>query len=317
MRTFTLPGLTKTPSVLCLGVSEYGSRFPEDHSFALLDDFAARGGTFADTAHVYADWLPQGSGASERTLGRWLHTRGLAGQWTVGTKGAHPRLETMGVSRLAPAAIAQDLDESRDRLGLETIDLYWLHRDDPTVPVGEIISALNVHLAQGSIRTLGASNWSTARLAEANTYADAHGLTGFGASQIAWSLARRSTPYDAAQNTWAMDTDALAWYAQSALRIIPYAAQAGGFFAHPYDEHGPRFREYHAPLNFTRWQRVQQMAVERGESPNAIALAYLLNHPQGGIAIVGPHTPVQIADTCRAAEIALSPADLHTLDAGD
>lgn len=317
MRTFTLPGLAKNPSVLCLGAAEYGSRFSQDDSFALMDDFAERGGTFADTAHVYADWLPNGVGASERTLGRWLQTRGLAGQWTVGTKGAHPRLETMGVSRLAPADIAQDFSESSERLGLETIDLYWLHRDDPSVPVGEIISALNELLAKGSICALGASNWSTARLSEANAYADAHGLTGFCASQIAWSLAPRNTPYDAAQNTWAMDTEALAWYGKNDMRVIPYASQAGGFFAHPYDENGPRYREYHSLLNHGRWQRVQQMARRLGESPNAIALAYLLNHPQGGIAIVGPHTSAQMADTCRAAEIALSPADLQTLDAGD
>lgn len=317
MRTFTLPGLAKMPSVLCLGVSEYGSRFTEDESFALLDAFAERGGTFADTAHVYADWLPDGVGASERTLGRWLQSRGPAQPWTVGTKGAHPRLETMGVSRLSPQAIAQDLNESRDRLKLDAIDLYWLHRDDPSVPVGEILSALNEHLALGSIKTIGASNWSTARLQQAAEYARAHALAGFCASQIAWSLARRNSPYDAAQNTWAMSDDALAWYGQAGLRVIPYAAQAGGFFAHPYDESKPRFAEYHSPLSQERWRRVQETARRLGASPNAVALAYLLNHPHGGSAIVGPHTPAQIADTCRASEIMLSPADLQNLEAGD
>jgi aryl-alcohol dehydrogenase-like predicted oxidoreductase len=317
MRTFTLPGLAKTPSVLCLGAAEYGSRFAEDEAFALLDAFAQRGGTFADTAHVYADWLPHGTGASERTLGRWINSRGMAGQWTVGTKGAHPRLETMDISRLNPADIAQDLNESRERLGLDAIDLYWLHRDDPAVPVGEIVSALNRFLADGSIRALGASNWSTTRLQEANAYAAAHALTGFCASQIAWSLARRNTPYDAAQNTWAMDSEALAWYGKTNLRVIPYASQAGGFFAHPYDKSGPRFREYHSPINHERWQRVHRLAERLGESPNAVALAYLLNHPHGGVAIAGPHTPAQMDDTCRAADIALSPADLLGLEAGD
>ncbi len=317
MRTFTLPGLAKTPSVLCLGASEYGSRFTQDESFALLDAFAQHGGTFADTAHVYADWLPNGVGASERTVGRWLKSRGMANQWTIGTKGAHPRLETMHVSRLNPADIAQDLDESRERLGLDTIDLYWLHRDDPAVPVGEIVSALNAHLADGSIQAIGASNWSTARLQEANAYAAAHALTGFCASQIAWSLAQRNTLYDAAQNTWAMDSEALAWYGKTNLRVIPYASQAGGLFAHLYDESSPRFREYHSPLNRERWQRVHHLAERLDESPNAVALAYLLNHPRGGIAIVGPHTLPQMADTCRAAEITLAYGDILFLEAGD
>jgi len=317
MRTFSLPGLAKTPSVLCLGTGDYGSGCSEDQSFALLDAFAERGGTFADTAHIYGVLQPNGIGASERTLGRWLRARGLAGQWTIGTKGAHPHLETMDVPRLSYDDIAQDLDESRERLGLDTIDLYWLHRDDTHMPVGEILSALNQLLAEGSIRAFGASNWSTARLAETAEYARAHHMVGFCASQIAWSLAQRNQAYDAAQNTWAMDDTALAWYKKSSLRMIPYAAQAGGFFAHPYEGGKPRFAEVHSPLNHERWRRVQQLALRLGASPNAIALAYLLNHPQGGIAIAGPHTLAQMDDTCRAADIALAETDLRFLEAGD
>ena len=314
MRTFTLPGLAKDLSVVCLGTGSHGSAYTEEHSFTLLDAFAERGGTFLDTAHVYANWLPEGKGASERTVGRWLRSRGLECQIAVGTKGGHPRLETMHVSRLRPEDIARDLDESLERLQLSSVDLYYMHRDDPEIPVGEILSALNEHLSAGRIGALGASNWGVARLQEAADYATAHGLTGFCASQIAWSLAQDNIPYDPAQRTVSMDPEALSYYCASPLRVIPYTAQAGGFFAHPYDEGGPKFKRYHNPVSARRWERTQTLARECGVSPNALALAYLLNHPCGGAGIVGAHTVEQIDDSCSAGDIALTDADLRFLE---
>lgn len=315
MRYFSLPGIDKETSVLCLGTGGMGSAQTTEESFALLDAFAERGGTFLDTAHVYADWVPGGSGASERTVGAWIRSRGVRDRFVVGTKGGHPRLETMPLSRLRPEDIARDLAESLDRLQTDSVDLYWLHRDDPAVPVAEILSALDDHLKAGTIRAIGASNWSTARLQAAADYAAAHGLTGFCASQIAWSLAQHNRPYNAEMRTYAMDDSALRWYCRSDLRVIPYTAQAGGFFAHPYDEAASRFSAYHNPLNARRWARVQEMATARGVSTNAVALAYLLNHPCGGTAIVGPHTLSQVADSCGAADVTLSEADLRFLEA--
>ena len=317
MRYFSFSAIKQPLSVLCLGTGGMGSAQTTDESFALLDKFAERGGTFLDTAHVYADWVPDGSGASERTVGAWVRSRGVRDQVAIGTKGGHPRLETMHRSRLRSEDIAQDLSESLDRLGTETIDLYWLHRDDPDVPVGEMLSALNQHLASGTIKAIGASNWSTARLQQAADYADAHGLTGFCASQIAWSLAKHNQPYDAATRTRAMDEESLRWYCASGLRIIPYTAQAGGFFAHPYDQANSRFTAYHNAENTRRWGRAQALSLERDVSPNAVGLAYLLCHPCGGAAIAGPHTDRQLEDSCRAADIALSEADLRFLEGSE
>ena len=314
MRYFSLPGIEKPASVLCLGTGGMGSAQSADESFALLDDFAERGGTFLDTAHVYADWVPGGSGVSERTVGAWTRRRGVRDRIVFGTKGGHPRLETMHVSRLRPEDIAQDLSESLERLQADTVDLYWLHRDDPAIPVGEILSSLNVHLAAGTIQAIGASNWNTARLQEAADFAAQNGLTGFCASQIAWSLARTNQPYHASARTIAMDGEAMRWYCRFGLRVIPYSAQAGGFFAHPYDESQSRFAAYHNAVNARRWERAQSLARQRGVSPNAIALAYLLDHPGGGAAIIGPHTAPQMADSCRAAELRLSRDDLMFLE---
>lgn len=159
----SVPGVPFSPSVICLGVAEFGLGITDDESFAMLDAFATAGGNMADTAHVYAAWLPDGQGESERALGRWLRSR-QPRDFFVATKGGHPNLADMSIARLAPECIAQDLNESLERLRQDSVDLYWLHRDAPQVAVGEIMDALNEHLRQGCVRALGASNWSVARI---------------------------------------------------------------------------------------------------------------------------------------------------------
>src|SRR5687768_12369425 len=94
-----LPQTSLHPSVICLGVAGFGTTTPGDDAFAMLDAFAEAGGNFADTAHIYAAWLPGGAGESECTLGRWLRSRRPQGL-IIGTKGGHPDLGTMDVSRL-------------------------------------------------------------------------------------------------------------------------------------------------------------------------------------------------------------------------
>ena len=300
MNYFTLPGIIHPLSVLCLGTANYGSAYTRDQSFALLDAFAEAGGNFLDTAHVYADWLPGGEGASERTVGEWLRTRGVRDGFAVATKGGHPRLETMEQSRLRPEDLARDLTESLERLETDRVDLYWLHRDDPAVPVGEILDALNEHQGAGRIRALGASNWQPTRLRAAAEYAKAHGLAGFVASQVGWSLAVPNVVQGQWYDTRYMDPDDLRYYCAASLKVIPFAPQAGGFFAHPYDPTDPKYSLYHNEINAGRWERVRQFATRGGVSANAVALAYLLNHPCGGAAVIGPRTVEQLQDSVAA-----------------
>src|SRR4028119_1824671 len=97
----SLPASSLQPSVLCLGTAGFGSDTSADESFAMLDTFAEAGGNMADSAHIYAAWLPDGWGQSERTLGDWLRSRRPAG-FLVSTKGGHPPMENMDASRLSP-----------------------------------------------------------------------------------------------------------------------------------------------------------------------------------------------------------------------
>ena len=324
MRYQPLAGLPLTPSRICLGGGGLGTSIPQAQAFALLDAYAACGGNWVDTAHVYASWLPDGAGASERTIGAWLRAQGAHFPFMVGTKGAHPRLETMHISRLSPVEIAQDLHESLERLQRDHVDLYWLHRDDPAVPVGEILGALNEAIAAGLIRAIGASNWTTARLQEAADYACAHGLRGFVASQIGWSLAEAHQEAAGFSGMLYMDTPTLGWHRAGKFPAVAYSSQAGGFFGGKYSRasaQDPRMASsgvgklYFSNANFARLERAQALAAQRGCSANQIALAYLLNQPFPAFAIAGCRTPEQARASCAAADLTLTPEEIAALEA--
>ena len=147
-------------------------------SFALLDAVYDQGVTAFDTARHYGN-------GNEAVVGRWVRERGLRDRVVIVGKGAHHSPER---NRVTPEDIADDLDESLRQFGFDTIDLYLLHRDDPSVPVGPIVEALNEHQRAGKIRAFGSSNWDHERIAEANAYAEAHGLIPFAASSPQFSL---------------------------------------------------------------------------------------------------------------------------------
>jgi aryl-alcohol dehydrogenase-like predicted oxidoreductase len=316
-----LPSTNLRPSVVCLGVADFGTRISREESFAILDTFAESGGNFADSAHIYAAWVPEGWGKSERTLGEWLQSRRPQG-FLVGTKGGHPEMATMEISRLAPEAIEHDLNESLERLQLSSVSLYWLHRDDPQVPVGEIVVALNELLTSGRVGALGASNWSTTRIEEANRYAAAHNLTGFCASQIGWSLAWVNDQARGAANTIQMDEETLRWHRATRFPQIAYSSQANGFFATPLPTPGvpltPKQQalsgSYFSEENVLRYGRAQQLGERLGRTAHEVALAYVWSQSFPSIAIMGSSTRTQLEASLRATDLRLSTEDVAFLE---
>ena len=322
MRTFHLPGTELAAAVIGLGTGSYGTAIPADRAMAMMDLYAECGGNFIDTAHVYAAWVPGGEGASERTIGRWLASRGARANVLIATKGAHHDLKTYA-KRMTAAAIRSDLHESLDRLGTDRVDLYWLHRDDPAVPVGEILGWLGEHLAAGLLRAIGCSNWSVDRQRAAAAWADEHGQVGFCASQVRWSLADfHFPPGDSGSGMYAMDAEMAAWHRQTRVPVVAYSSQAGGFFSGRYgpdaDPAAPGVREdvrrcYGTEENYRRLAAAQRLAAERGCSANQIALAWLLHQRFPTCALTGARTCEQLADSCAAANVSLSPRELDSL----
>lgn len=311
MNKISIPNTDLTPSQLCLGTGNFGATIPQADAFALMDAFVEQGGNFLDTAHVYANWIPTlPKSISEKTIGAWMKARNNRHQIIIGTKGAHPDLATMHISRLTPADIVQDLNESLQHLQTDYIDLYWLHRDDPTRPVGEIIDTLAAQVAAGKIRAFGCSNWSTARMKAADDYANAHECHGFVANQPMWSLAQPNPAAFGMPGLAAMDAAMFAFHQQRGWAVIPYTSQARGFFSKVAAQGmtGLSERDRQAYWNATNERRaatVQQLAQEYRATPTQIALAYLLCQPVPTLPVIGCRTIAHLQDSLGAAALTL------------
>lgn len=312
MRHIALPEAPFDVSNLCLGTGRFGSAIDAGAAREMLDAFVEVGGDFIDTAHCYADWIPGGAGASERCIGDWIAERDAREQLIVGTKGGHPNRDSHGRPRLRPDEIAHDLTVSLERLRIDRIDLYWLHRDDPDIPVDEILDLLNGHLAAGRIRAIGASNWSIARLEAAGHCARRRGWTGFCASQIGWSLAVCASPEPSdPMDTRFMDDGAWQWHCRSRLPVTPFSPQARGFFAGKVRRGKPVSddviaRRYDSPGNLDRLDRAGALAEDMGTTANGIALAWLFSQPFPVSAVIGPRNVDQLAESLAAADLRLS-----------
>ena len=231
MRRVQITATDLNVSPISLGTVEFGAGIPEAQAFGLLDAFVAEGGNFIDSALIYSDWQPGPKGSAEKTLGRWLKQRGNRDQIVLATKGAHPELKTMHVGRLAPEDIQGDVEKSLANLQTDVIDLYWLHRDDVKRPVSEIIDTLQALVDAGKIRYYGCSNWRIERIAEARDYAARRGILGFAANQPMWSLAQADFTKVGDQTTVALDDAGRDFHQRTRMPVIPYTAQAHGFFA--------------------------------------------------------------------------------------
>jgi len=308
-----VPGIGKPISRLVQGTVMLNTDEMEP-GFRLLDGVHAAGCNTYDTAHVY------GAGECERTLGQWIQARGIREQVVILAKGAHYNADRQ---RVTPFDISSDLHDSLARLRTDYIDLYLLHRDDLSVPVGPIVEVLNAHKEAGRIHAFGGSNWTAARIQEANAYAEAHGLTPFVVSSPHFSLAEQiEAPWD---NCISITGDAnagqRAWYEESGFPLFCWSSLAGGWFSGRLTrENRARHAEelymrcYGNEANFKRLDRARELARERHLSIAQVALAYVLNQQSNVFALIAAYTPVEFADCTGALESALTPEEMEWLD---
>jgi aryl-alcohol dehydrogenase-like predicted oxidoreductase len=314
MRYGRLPGVDKPVSRIVLGSMIISTERLET-SFALLDDAVACGITAIDTAHGY------GGGNSERAIGRWLEARGNRDRIVIITKGCHHNPDRR---RVTPYDLRADVHDSLARLRTDTLDCHLLHRDDPTQPVGPIVEEYNRLLAEGKVRAFGGSNWTHERLAEANAYAAAHGLTGMVASSPHFSLAEQvDAPWGEGCVGISGPGGAAArrWYEDTGMAVFPYSSLARGFFSgrvrssqtrEEIERAGlldaPSFRAYCHPVNLQRLARVEKLAAELGVSVPQLALAYVLQQPMNLFPLVGAASRAEIEANTAALAIRLTPA---------
>lgn len=295
-----IAGVDKGISRLIMGAMAANSFH---YACALYDDFFARGGTCFDTAYVY------GGGNSERLLGEWVKRRGVRDRVVILTKGAHTPLCT-------PEWLTRQFMESLGRLQMDWVDIYMMHRDNLDVPVGEFVETMNEHVQAGRMRTFGVSNWTLARVDEANAYAAKHGLKGIAAVSNNFSLARMVDPVWAGTIA-ASDAASREWFARTQMPLMSWSSQARGFFArgNPADLSDPELaRCWYSDDNFARLGRAAALARERGVEAIQIALAYVLAQPFPVYAMIGPQALAETRSCVAALDIRLTAAERRWLN---
>lgn len=301
-------------SPMVFGAMMLGTRFDEKHSFELLDGFVERGGVWIDTADCYAFWVSESGhgGDSETVLGKWLRARPEAAKRVrIATKvGAEPRWpgswpqHRQGLSR---RAIHSALAGSLDRLGVDHVDLLWLHQEDRSTPITETVDALGEVTASGLATRVGASNHPAWRVERARAHALLSGTVPIDALQLSASyLHLRPGGRDGEHRFGVLNDEQADLAAAEGLEIWGYSPLLSG----GYDKPGTPVREAYLTDRMTVLTEVAgTLNAGRGQ----LVLAWLLTH--GIRPILGVSSVDQLDRAMSAATLMLDPEVRARLDA--
>jgi len=298
-------GLEVTP--LALGGNVFGWTADEDTSFSILDAFVDAGGTMIDTADVYSAWVPGHTGGeSETVIGEWLkRDPAKRGKVVIATKVGF-------MAGLKPETITPTCDASLARLGVETIDLYYQHKDDESVPLADSLGVFEELRKAGKIHATGLSNFTAGRVEEALAICHEQGFERPAALQNWYNLVEREKFEGALQDL------ALA----QGLSQCPYYSLANGFLTGKYrskddlqkSPRGLRNIEY---VESDRGQAVlaalDSVAAETGAAMATVALAWLKAQPGVTAPIASATSVDQLDELVAALRLDLSPAQIEAL----
>ena len=304
MRKIGFKGTELQVSPLGLGTAQYGTGVEEKEAFWQLDRYA-EAGNLIDTAHVYGDWVPGERCRSERVIGRWLKASGKRASVVISTKCGHPPLEDMTVSRLGKAEILKDVDESLSALGTDCIDILFLHRDDVSLPVEEMLCTLELLRGAGKIRYYGCSNWTLDRIKQAETAAERNGFKGFVCNQLMWSLARADERNVKDKTLVGMDKATYGYHMSSGLAAMGYNALANGFLTKK--SRGEALRpgvsaKYDTPENAKTLEKLAVLSKEYGLDITALSILYFAAQPFPAVPLVSYSGRAQLEEALRALE---------------
>ncbi|GGR07606.1 aldo/keto reductase [Streptomyces pilosus] len=321
-RTIGTGPYSRRVSVLALGAMLFGSTTDERTAFALLDRYAEAGGNFVDTSDNYAFWTDGGQGGqSEELLGRWRRSRGVGEEMVFATKlGARPLAPGTDYvdnpEGLSAKVIRESAERSRERLGLERLDLLYAHIDDHTVPQRETVEGFAALVAEGTVGLLGVSNQAVWRVERARAIAAAAGLPGYEVLQYQHSYLRprsdvpeRLFPDGSLGHAGAE----LAGYlrAEPALTLVAYSPLLKGAYTRP--ERLPH--DYDHPGTPARLAALHEVARETGATPNQVTLAWQLGHELPILPLAGVSSLEQLEENLAAVDLELSPQQRARLDA--
>ena len=292
---------------LALGGNVFGWTADEATSFAILDAFVEAGGNMVDSADVYSAWVPGNQGGeSETVIGNWLRRDpAMRDRVVIATKVGF-------FEGLAPEKIAAACDASMRRLGIETIDLYYHHKDDPNVPLADSLGAMDALVKAGKVRAIGLSQYSAERLDEAMRTAEKNGLTQPCALQTWYNLVERPK----------LEGELRDSAISQGLGIVPFYGLANGFLTGKYrskddldkSPRGLRNVEYLEGRGVRVLEVLDSVAAETGAALATIALAWTIAQPGITSALASATSVEQLKELTAAMHQELAPEQLARLD---
>jgi aryl-alcohol dehydrogenase-like predicted oxidoreductase len=290
---------------ICLGGNVFGWTADEPQSHAILDAYTAAGGNFIDTANSY---LVE-HGRSETIIGRWIAARKNRDQIVLATKVGGGQ---GAVRNLRADTIEREAHASLERLQTDRVDLYYAHFDDQTTPLEESLRAFAALVKAGTVRYIGASNYTAQRLTAALDFQRMHGLAEFTVLQPHYNLLERDferTLLPVAE-TWD-------------LAVLPYFALAKGFLTGKYrpggeaveSERAEAARAYLDSGGAAVLEALDEVATTHKTTVAAVSLAWLLAQPRVIAPIASARTTEQLEQILPAARLELTPAEIDRLSA--
>ncbi|SMQ20663.1 Predicted oxidoreductase [Streptomyces sp. Ag82_O1-12] len=318
----TDPRTRRRVSVLALGAMLFGSVTDEKTSFAILDRYVEAGGSFIDTSDNYAFWVDGGQGGqSEELLGRWRRSRGTGDEVVIATKlGARPLAPGTSyvdhTEGLSAKVIRESAERSRERLGVDRLDVLYAHIEDPKVALRETVEGFAALVAEGTVGVLGVSNHAVWRVERARALAAAAGLPGYEVLQYAHShlRPRSDMPGDLFPDgsLGHAGPDLLGYLRdEPGLTLVAYSPLLKGAYTRP--ERLPS--DYDHPGTPARLKVLHEVALETGATVGQVVLARQIGGPLPVVPLVGVSSVAQLEENLAAVDLELTPEQHARLEA--
>jgi aryl-alcohol dehydrogenase-like predicted oxidoreductase len=328
MRYMTIgsdPTTARTVSSLALGAMRFGTTTDDAAAYAILDKFVDAGGSFIDTANNYAYWVNgTHGGESEALLGRWRRSRGITDEVVIASKvGGRPltptRQPTTRAEGLAPEVLREQADRSRERLGVDRLDLYYAHIPDlwHGIPLEDTVQAFGDLVADGTVGLLGLSNFWVWQLERARRLADASGIARADVFQYHYTYLRGRT--DIADPRFGQDGEfgtadgSILSYlrAEPGTSLVAYSPLLNGAYTR---DDKPLDEAYLHPGTTNRLAALDRVAHETGATRNQIVLAWMIGGQLPVIPLVGVSTVTQLEEALAAVDLDLTADQRQLLD---